>query len=98
MLSDGAACHLQAFNAELAGDKGCGFQAEQISNMVFQRLLPQQESQALMELLGFLKAHVFSKLSPDLEASVNKLEVTALVSHTKLLYHTRLLAYDVSPY
>ena len=65
----------QAFEVDKAADRGLGFQAEQISNLIFGHLIPQHDGAGLVELLAFLKAHVFSRLTGDLDSNASTLEV-----------------------
>ena len=75
LLFRGFTRSLQAFSGELATDKGCGFQADALNDLIFGRLIPQLDGQGLIGLLDFLATQVFSRLSGAHEAAAAKLEV-----------------------
>ncbi|KAK9818366.1 hypothetical protein WJX72_011380 [[Myrmecia] bisecta] len=78
LLFRGFTSSLQAFNADLAADKGCGFQASQISELVFHNLIPQHEYRELVSLLDFLNARIYCHLDSSFEPTIRKLEVSLL--------------------
>jgi hypothetical protein len=45
---------LQAFQADLAQDPGCGFSAPALTDLVFRQLIPQHRGADLITLLDFL--------------------------------------------
>ena len=47
---------LSAFQKELEADKGCGFQAERITDHIFRNLIPSLACKDLWEFLDFLDA------------------------------------------
>ena len=67
---------LRAFNKDLASDRGCGFQADQLCELVFRRLVPLDQASELMEVLDFLNSRVYSRLPGSYEEVIRKLEVT----------------------
>ena len=67
---------LRAFNNDLSSDRGCGFQADQLCELVFRRLVPLDQASELMEVLDFLNSRVYSRLPGSCEELIRKLEVT----------------------
>jgi len=67
---------LRAFNKDLSSDRGCGFQADQLCDLVFRRLVPLDQASELMEVLDFLNSRVYSRLPGSCEEVIRKLEVT----------------------
>ncbi len=76
---------LRALNKDLASDRGCGFQADQLCELVFRRLVPLDQASDLMEVLDFLSSRVYSRLPGSCEEVIRKLEVTHLA---KVRQHT----------
>lgn len=66
---------LRAFNRDLASDRGCGFQADQLCELVFRRLVPLDQASELMQVLDFLNSRVYSRLPGSCEEMIRKLEV-----------------------
>lgn len=85
LLFRGFTTTFQAFNSEKSADRGCGYQAEQISNLIFGRLIPKHDGRGLVDLLSFLKTQVFSKLDSDLESSAAKIEVSPRYTRKTML-------------
>ncbi|KAA6427061.1 MAG: hypothetical protein FRX49_02818, partial [Trebouxia sp. A1-2] len=69
---------LRAFNRDLASDRGCGFQADQLCELVFRRLVPLDQASELMQVLDFLNSRVYSRLPGSCEEMIRKLEVSIL--------------------
>ncbi|KAL0054014.1 hypothetical protein WJX82_002400 [Trebouxia sp. C0006] len=67
---------LRAFNNDLSSDRGCGFQADQLCELVFRRLVPLDQASELMEVLDFLNSRVYSRLPGSCEEVIRKLEVS----------------------
>ena len=80
---------LQAFAADSAADCSCGFQADALASLVFQRLIPHHDGTALVELLEFLQARLFRHLDADLDPAVRKLQVWPLHSVVLSSYTVR---------
>ncbi len=75
LLFRGFTGSLRALNKELASDRGCGFQADQLCELVFRKLLPLDQASELMEVLDFLSKRVYSRLPGSYEDVIRKLEV-----------------------
>lgn len=69
---------LHAFDADHAADRGCGFQAEQISNLLFGRLVAQHDGEGLIALLESIQTLIVSRMSGELEESAPRLEARKL--------------------
>lgn len=79
---------LRAFNKDLASDRGCGFQADQLCELVFRKLLPLNQATELMEVLDFLSNRVYSRLPGSYEEVIRKLEVHR-PAQADLVYETQ---------
>ena len=79
LLFRGFTGSLQAFNKDLASDRGRGFQADQLCELVFRKLLPLDHAAELMEVLDFLSNRVYSRLPGSYEGVIRKLEVGSLL-------------------
>ncbi len=79
LLFRGFARASQAFAADAAADRGCGFQADALASLVFARLIPQRDGAALVELLEFLQARLFRHLDAELDAAVKKMQASSAV-------------------
>ena len=80
LLFRGFTGSLRAFNRDIASDRGRGFQADQLCELVFRKLLPLDQASELMEVLEFLSNRVYSRLPGSYEAVIRKLEVGTLVA------------------
>ena len=78
LLFRGFTGSLRAFNRDIASDRGQGFQADQLCDMVFGKLLPLNQASELMEVLEFLSNRVYSRLPGSYENVIRKLEVNTL--------------------
>ncbi|KAK9842513.1 hypothetical protein WJX81_003570 [Elliptochloris bilobata] len=78
LLFRGFTRSLQAFSADTASDQSCGFQADALASLVFKRMIPQHDGNALVELLAFLQARLFRHLDADLDPAIWKLQVSVL--------------------
>ena len=76
LLFRGFTGSLRAFNRDLASDRGQGFQADQLCDMIFRKLLPLDQASELMEVLEFLNNRVYSRLPGSYEDVINNLEVS----------------------
>ena len=79
LLFRGFTGSLRAFNKDLASDRGRGFQADQLCELVFRKLLPLDHASELMEVLDFLSNSVYSRLPGSYEGVIRKLEVGSLL-------------------
>ena len=77
LLFRGFTGSLRAFNKDLASDRGCGFQPDQLCELVFRKLVPLDQAHELMEVLDFLSNRVYSRLPASYEEVIRKLEVCA---------------------
>ena len=77
LLFRGFTGSLRAFNKELSTDRGRGFQADQLCELVFRKLLPLDHASELMDVLDFLSKRVYSRLPASHEGVIRKLEVGA---------------------
>lgn len=68
---------LRAYNRDLSTDRGRGFQADQLCELIFRKLLPQSQATELMDVLDFLSTRVYSRLPGSFEPLIRKLEVGA---------------------
>lgn len=75
LLFRGFTGSLRAFNKDLASDRGCGFQADQLCELIFRKLVPLDQASELMEVLDFLNTRVYSRLPGSYEEVIRKLEV-----------------------
>lgn len=75
LLFRGFTGSLRAFNRDIASDRGRGFQADQLSELIFRKLLPLDQASELMEVLEFLSSRVYSRLPGSYEGVIRKLEV-----------------------
>lgn len=66
---------LRALARDLSSDRGRGFQADQLCELVFRKLLPQHDASELMEVLDFLNKRIYSRLPGSYESVIRKLEV-----------------------
>lgn len=79
LLFRGFTGSLRAFNRDIASDRGRGFQADQLSELLFRKLLPLDQASELMEVLEFLSSRVYSRLPGCYEGVIRKLEVSTLL-------------------
>lgn len=75
LLFRGFTGSLRAFNRDIASDRGRGFQADQLTELLFRKLLPLDQAAELMEVLEFLSSRVYSRLPGSYEGVIRKLEV-----------------------
>ena len=87
LLFRGFTGSLRAFNRDLASDRGCGFQPDQLCELVFRKLLPLDQAGELMEVLEFLSSRVYSRLPASYEEVIRKLEVCAIPVNCKYSMH-----------
>ena len=87
LLFRGFTGSLRAFNRDLASDRGCGFQPDQLCELVFRKLLPLDQAAELMEVLDFLSTRVYSRLPASYEEVIRKLEVCAIPACCHLSLH-----------
>ena len=80
LLFRGFTGSLRALNRDIASDRGQGFQADQLCDMVFGKLLPLNQASELMEVLEFLSNRVYSRLPGSYENVIRKLEVNTLIA------------------
>lgn len=67
---------VSAVQVDADTDPGLGYQAERLGNQLFHFLIPGLHTQQLVQLLNFLEAHVFSKLSAELRQAAADLHVS----------------------
>lgn len=53
---------MTAFNQDLSTDRGCGFQAEKISQLIFGKIMPSFDCEQLVDLLDFLNLRQVASL------------------------------------
>ncbi|CAL8462386.1 g1919 [Coccomyxa elongata] len=78
LLFRGFTTTLQTFNSDLASDRGCGFQVDQIVTMVFQKIIRQNRGKQLVEMLEFLDSQLYCHLDASYETTTRKLEVSLI--------------------
>ncbi|KAK9906425.1 hypothetical protein WJX75_001628 [Coccomyxa subellipsoidea] len=78
LLFRGFTSTLQTFNSDLATDRGCGFQVDQILTMVFQKLIRQNRGKQLIDMLEFLDSQLYCHLDASYESTIRKLEVSLI--------------------
>ena len=77
LLFRGFARTVLSFKSESQSDPGLGYQAEQISDQLFNVLIPQHRADSLVSLLTFLQSHIFSKLDAHFSSTAEQVEVNA---------------------
>lgn len=75
LLFRGFAKTVTAFTADCKHDPGLGYQGQQISDHLFNTLIPQHRTEDLVSLLKFLQSHIFCKLPEQLASAAEQLEV-----------------------
>lgn len=80
LLFRGFTGSLRALNRDISSDRGHGFQADHLCDMVFRKLLPLDQASELMEVLEFLSNRVYSRLPGSYETVIRKIEVSTLLA------------------
>lgn len=88
LLFRGFTSTLQTLQAEVDADRGCGFQADQLSELIFRRIIPSHSFSELVELLKLLSSRLYSHLDASLESASRRLEVGRWVLPVALLGHS----------
>ncbi|KAK9808419.1 hypothetical protein WJX73_002583 [Symbiochloris irregularis] len=78
LLFRGFAKTVSALNADCKHDPGLGYQGQQISDHLFNTLIPQHRTEDLVALLKFLQSRIFCKLPEHLASSAGQLETAVL--------------------
>lgn len=80
-----AVCHLfvelphECLSFVLHSDKAISLQADQLTSFVFSKLIRHGRGRELLDLLDFLKSHVYSRLDTAYEPTIRKLQVITAV-------------------
>ena len=78
LLFRGFAKTVTAFHRDCKSDPGLGYQAEQLSDQLFRSLIPNHRADDLVNLLTFLRTHIFSKLDAGLVQAAADIEVCSV--------------------